>query len=283
MSPSPSSAVAPPPSPLGATDGTAGTSQARAAFERNYVERQQAQLRSVSDPDRYGHYLNMGYWGGGARTHDEAGQCLAQLIAETVRMSPQDTVLDVGCGYGTEVLFWAGQFKPKRLTAIDIDADLLAGARARAEAAQLADVIDFKVASALDMPFPDGSFDAVVSIESPMVFMSRDAFFRNACRVLRAGGRFVTSDLIGRNGRRPRHRTHGPDHVTSPAEYARKLTAAGFTDVCVGSIRDDVIVGGNRFHADERKTLRALAQYVFRHYTASRLDYVIASATKPLA
>lgn len=282
MATAPSTAAAPA-SPFPAAGDAPGVPAARIDFERNYVARQQAQLRAVADSTRYANYLNMGFWGSGARTQDEAGERLACLVGETAGMSPDDTILDVGCGYGTEVLFWGSHFKPRHITAIDIDADILAAARTRAEAAGLGGLIDFRMASALDMPFADGTFDVVAAVESPMVFMSRDEFFRNACRVLRRGGRFVTSDLIGRNGRRLRHRTLSTDHVASLDDYARRLAAAGFTQVSVRSIRKDVIPGANRFRPGERKTFKGLARYLFRNYHASKFDYIIASATKPLA
>jgi ubiquinone/menaquinone biosynthesis C-methylase UbiE len=91
-------------------------------------------------------------------------------------------VLEIGCGTG---FMFAHYPEGARVRAIDVDADFLARARERAKARTNVEVLE---ASAEALPFPDASFDFVIS---SLVFCSiPDAAraFAEARRVLRPGG-----------------------------------------------------------------------------------------------
>lgn len=93
--------------------------------------------------------------------------------------------LDLGCGTGVALatlarLGWS-------VVGVDVSADQLRLARQRAEAAG-AELVQ---ADAAELPFADGSFDAVVSLVTHTDFEDATAVFAEAARVLRPGGRLV--------------------------------------------------------------------------------------------
>src|SRR5947209_11014878 len=81
------------------------------------------------------HYLNLGYWAGGATDLDEAADAMADLMARAAELGPDDEVLDVGCGFADQDLLWSSRFHPKRITAVNLNARqlLLAGRKCSAE------------------------------------------------------------------------------------------------------------------------------------------------------
>ena len=82
-----------------------------------------------------------------------------ETIAKFV--SPGETVLDAGCGEG--VLSWYLAERGARVTAIDISAPNVENARAFLEKKGVADRVSVRQGDAEALPFPDASFDWVVS------------------------------------------------------------------------------------------------------------------------
>ena len=69
-------------------------------------------LLSTSSPTEFGLYLNLGYWREATNT-DEASDALAMLVANTAKISSEDTVLDCGFGFGDQDILWAQTLKPE--------------------------------------------------------------------------------------------------------------------------------------------------------------------------
>ncbi|MCL5980499.1 MAG: class I SAM-dependent methyltransferase [Gammaproteobacteria bacterium] len=80
-----------------------------------------------------------------------------RLLSGLLRAQPGDTLLDVGCGTG----WFTRRFAEERLlaTGLDPNPDWLAFARAKGPPA-----IRWITGDARSLPFPDGSFDGVVSV-----------------------------------------------------------------------------------------------------------------------
>jgi SAM-dependent methyltransferase len=77
-------------------------------------------------------------------------------IFERVGVGPETTLLDVACGSGLAVRLAAGT--GARVSGVDASAELLAVATARTPQA------DLRLGSMFELPWPDASFDAAISI-----------------------------------------------------------------------------------------------------------------------
>ena len=84
---------------------------------------------------------------------------IGELLCEAVDPHPGQRVLDVACGNGNASLAAARRFC--EVVGIDYVPTLLEQGRERAQADGLA--VDFREGDAEDMPFPDASFDVVIS------------------------------------------------------------------------------------------------------------------------
>jgi SAM-dependent methyltransferase len=110
---------------------------------------------------------------------------IASLIAAVVR--PGQSLLDVACGTGFASRAAAGVIGPAgSLAAIDINPAMVEFARTRWPG-ELPEV-DWHVASALELPFEDASFDAVVCQQGVQFFPDPMAGLREMRRVTRPGG-----------------------------------------------------------------------------------------------
>ncbi len=94
------------------------------------------------------------------------------------------TGLDIGCGDGHSTRLIAA--RGARMTAVDIAPTFIRLAREEEEREPLG--IDYRVASALELPFPDGVFDFVVAFMSLMDIPQLHRALSEACRVLRSAG-----------------------------------------------------------------------------------------------
>jgi SAM-dependent methyltransferase len=97
-------------------------------------------------------------------------------------------VLDVACGagYGSALL----SRQARRVVGADISAEAIAQAR---EVYAAAPNLEFRQADCAALPFPDGSFDAVVSFETIEHIDAQPTFLDEVRRVLRPEGLFVLS------------------------------------------------------------------------------------------
>lgn len=105
--------------------------------------------------------------------------------------------LDAGCGGGRFVVALA-RLGAKRVVGIDISADAIKAAKNRIQTRGLENA-EAQVASVLDIPFPDNSFDYVVS--SGVIHHTPDPkkAFQELNRVLRPGGKLFLS-VYGKGG-----------------------------------------------------------------------------------
>jgi SAM-dependent methyltransferase len=126
----------------------------------------------------------------------------ARLAAEGKRLSyarmrihPGASLLDVGCGPGTDTLALAELAGPDGSVAgVDADAAMVAEAERRAADAGLSGRVKHRTADATALPFDGGRFDAARSERLFMHLAHPERALGEMVRVTRPGGRIVVMD-----------------------------------------------------------------------------------------
>ena len=112
-------------------------------------------------------------------------QLVGEQLAETCDLRWDERVLDVAAGNGNATL--AAARRGCRVTSTDYVRDLLDRGAERARAERLE--VTFEVADAEALPYPDASFDAVLSTFGVMFAPDQVRAAAELARVCRAGGR----------------------------------------------------------------------------------------------
>src|SRR6478736_2217679 len=110
---------------------------------------------------------------------------MGRRLVDRVGVRPGDDVLDVACGTGNAAIRAAQD--GGRVTGLDLTPELLAAGRDEAARAEVA--VDFVEGDAEALPFPDGSFDVVLSVFGCMFAPRHEVAAHELARVLRPGGR----------------------------------------------------------------------------------------------
>jgi ubiquinone/menaquinone biosynthesis C-methylase UbiE len=121
-----------------------------------------------------------------------------KLISDAVRLAePSDThtLLEVGCGNGVTAAFLSQKYGCN-VVGIDSSERMIALAAKRAEAERLAYNVKFLVADAVNLPFPDSTFDTIISEAVFSTLVDKEGAAKEFRRVLRSGGKLLIIDFV---------------------------------------------------------------------------------------
>jgi SAM-dependent methyltransferase len=175
-------------------------------------------------------------------------------LLEAAAVGAGERVLDLGCGIGQVSRDLAAQ--GAEAVGIDLSRPMLAKAR------ELAPRVEFVEGDAQVHPFPDSSFDLVVSRFGCMFFADRVAAFANVARATRPGGRLALvvwqpldrqewlgevrgALALGRDLPAPPRGAPGPFGMADPDSALGELAEAGWADVTASPLQEDFWAGAD--------------------------------------
>jgi ubiquinone/menaquinone biosynthesis C-methylase UbiE len=147
---------------------------------------------------------------------------LRDRFLDALKLSGNESVLDVGCGRGLLLIGAAKRLTSGQATGLDLwrsmdqSGNALEVTRANARAEGVESKVKLETGDMTKMPFPDASFDIIVSswaIHNVPSAEGRAATCREIARVLKPGGRVAILDIF------------------NTGEYAQVFSAAGLQNI----------------------------------------------------
>jgi ubiquinone/menaquinone biosynthesis C-methylase UbiE len=152
-------------------------------------------------------------------------------LARLAGIAAEMAVLDIGSGIGGPARFLAATYGC-RVTGVDLSEPFVEAARYLTERTGQSERVLFEAASALELPFDDGHFDAVLLQHVAMNIVNRERLYREVRRVLKSGGRFATFDVVAKSGDPhypvPWARTPDTSFLLTAAATREAIEPAGF-------------------------------------------------------
>ena len=117
------------------------------------------------------------------------------ILAEKAAINASSRVLDVCSGMGGPARYLAHR-RGCRVVGLDVTESRVEGARRLTARVNLEHLVSFQAGNALDMPFPDASFDVVIGQEAWAHIPERQRLISEIARVLEGGGRVAFTDIV---------------------------------------------------------------------------------------
>lgn len=191
------------------------------------------------------------------------------------KLSPGETVLDLGSGGGIDVLLSARRVGPSgKAYGLDMTDEMLALARENQRKAGVENV-EFLKGEIESIPLPDNSVDVIISNCVINLSADKDRVLREAFRVLKPGGRFAVSDVVVR-GEVPAEIRKNVElwigcvaGALQDTEYRDKLAAAGFEQIEIEPTRVYNVEDARRFLGAKDINVDAIAPQIDRKFMSA--------------
>lgn len=217
-----------------------------------------------------GKMLNFGYWNG-VSDPVSAQQKLCSLVGDVAGLHSAKKLIDLGSGLGAPAKFWLSKYNPLEVVCVNINHQQLLESRMDRGNSRS---IDLSVnATSVTLPFPAGTADRIVALESAQHFRPLSEFVKECRRVLVPGGILVLAipvTSIPLSGISKLVKlgilsfTWSSEHYS--ADYVKAtLLSNGFRILDLQGIGHEVYEPLTRYYVENRKSIR---ERILGHYPA---------------
>lgn len=241
----------------------------------HYYEECETHYRIFWDLD---HSLAMhaGFWDASTKNLRQALERENAILAKIANITPQDRVLDAGCGVGGSALYLARHIGC-HVTGITLSEKQRQQAERHGAQRLTANtpLPTFYVMDFTCTDFPNESFDVVWGVESICHAANKEDFVKEAFRLLKPGGRLIMADAFQVKHEMEAQESHwmrtwlkgwGVEALESEEAFQHYLKKAGFHSVAFLDMTSQVLPSSKRlyFYSYPGLVMAKMNQWVFK-------------------
>lgn len=200
--------------------------------------------------------VHFGYYDEHSKKHTEALMNTNRVLSELAEIKAGEKILDAGCGRGGSS-FWLALHKDVEAVGITPVQTQIDDCNEQAKKLQLEEKTSFVLADYCNTDFEDETFDVVWACESLCHAKEKGAFYREAYRLLKPGGRLVIAEYL--RARRPLEQAGEEqlmawlnrwaiDDIDTKSEHTKHMSQAGFLDVKIRDVTKHMKVSLKNLH-----------------------------------
>lgn len=142
--------------------------------------------------DRQIAWSNLGYWIRPHCSYPQACQGLAERLADSVNLTSNDRVLDLGCGQGASLLLWKDKYRVQHIEAVELQPECVAQIQQNLKAIAHVRCDSFLNLKENDFEF---KFDVILCVDAAY-HCAIDSFLNVISRFLNSNGRVAFHSLM---------------------------------------------------------------------------------------
>ena len=177
--------------------------------------------------------IHFGFYDENANSHSEAVQNTNRFMADAVSITSGDSILDAGCGVGGTA-FWLAREKGAIVTGITPVEYQVKTCLEKSRQLGMEGKTSFHQADFLKTPFESKSFDIVWACESVCHAIDKSAFYKEALRLLKPGGRLVMAEYM---------RFTRPNSYNAEKKMLKGFSGWAIADICSAREHFDMATG----------------------------------------
>jgi len=161
-------------------------------------------IKLIQGVSKNNYYMNYGYWNNTTKNLKIANKNLCNIIYKKGNLETENlNILDVGCGYGKQDVYWHKKLSPdSKITAVDISDKQIEYANKIKHKKNISSnnlIYLHGDAHNLTKFLPLQSYDRIISLESAFHYSNRNQFFKNVYNLLKEDGLFIITDIVLNN------------------------------------------------------------------------------------
>jgi MPBQ/MSBQ methyltransferase len=240
-----------------------------------------------------GGFINFGYWPINMAKNEKISvkqrikysEEMYRVLGDLADIAQDHSILEVGCGAGQGSSLLSTHYQPKWVIGLDLSPEQVTRAKGKHVFEINADKLRFTLGEAGSMPFPDATFDRLISVEAAQHFSCFSDFSKEAFRVLKPNGVVVMTSFFPKtqegvevlNAIIPNYPIHGSQYTVDAIEME---LCKYFKQVKVFSIGEHVWGGFSQW-LDQIGYQKQWSKIWGILYEKGLLDYVVYEARLP--